>query len=157
MNSLPVTDQRTPLNPQIAQLRREHQELEQMLRRALEKSSDELNRQHLQLSRQHNNRLLDYRLALMDACEKLSISANGLQIQYDPISQLFEVCSPRHPADRYPLERALNRQQLPQLAESTRAFLEVTRALDRIERNEAVVQQAAQAETSHEVPSVQVA
>ena len=118
---------------QRVQLRQEHQELETMLRRALNNTQNEQNRQHLQLSRQHNNRLLAYRLSLLDACSQFGLAAKGLQIQYDPITQLFHVNTEQPCAERYPLERALNQGSLPELAENTRAFLEVTRALRQLE------------------------
>lgn len=119
--------------PEIARLKQESQELDTMLVRALRSADSEHKRQHLQLSRQHNKRLLDYKLALLDACQQFDIKANGVQIQYDPISQLFEV-NTRHAGQRYPLERALNSKQLPILANCTRAFLEVTRALAQLEK-----------------------
>jgi len=97
----------SPINPDIqhlateqAQLQHEHQQLENMLQRALRSTQANQNRQYLQLSRQHNKRLLAYKLALLDACHKIGIPANGLQIQYDPISQLFQVNSAYNPADR---------------------------------------------------------
>lgn len=137
MNTHPVTHTATPLATKQTQLRREHQELEQMLQHALRSARGEQNRQHLQLSRQHNNRLLDYRLALLDACEQFGISSSGLQIQYDPITQLFEVHTPQNPVDRFVLERALNQQKLPVLARCTRDFLDVTRALATLEQTPA--------------------
>jgi len=133
----------TPISPNVqhlateqAQLQHEHQQLESMLQRALRSTCADQNRQYLQLSRQHNKRLLAYKLALLDACHKIGIPAKGIQIQYDPISQLFQAHSRHNPADRYPLERALNLNQLPDLARSTRDFLDVTRALEQLEHSQ---------------------
>lgn len=130
----------TPISPNVqhlateqTQLQHEHQQLENMLKRALRGAQADQNRQYLQLSRQHNKRLLAYKLALLDACHKIGIPAKGVQIQYDPISQLFHAQSRQNPADRYPLERALNLHKLPELARSTRDFLDVTRALEQLE------------------------
>ncbi len=132
-SNTPISANVQHLATEQAHLQHEHEQLENMLKRALRGAQADQNRQYLQLSRQHNKRLLAYKMALLDACHKIGIQAKGVQIQYDPISQLFHAQSRQNPADRYPLERALNLNKLPELASSTRDFLDVTRALDQLE------------------------
>lgn len=140
------------LEQKRSELRANYRELDDMLSRALNNATDKQNRKHLELSRMHNSALLNYKMSLLTACWHLNIDIDLIKIDYDFSTQLFNVKFPPDPAIGSMIAIALNNRQAPQLANSTKAYVEITKAIECFDSDK---QRASKTKTTARPKSIQ--